>query len=187
MTRLINKKDCTFEDHYIVKGDEIIPIELDVHDQLSMLEGMYQIALWLSKKPDYSAAPDVSDWRMESLIEEELPQSVPDTPAIDAKVQETLAFLDDLDTVNFCKNVNELIGKFADLIRFARGDRFIEGYHAEMFDNKYLGNPLELTEGRIMDVIEFIAKQGERYHINIMEEAKARAEISNRMTSVLEF
>ena len=70
MTRLINKKDCTFEDHYIVKGDEIIPIELDVHDQLSMLEGMYQIALWLSKKPDYGAAPDVSDWRMESLIEE---------------------------------------------------------------------------------------------------------------------
>ena len=102
-------------------------------------------------------------------------------------MQETLAFLDDLDTVNFCKNVNELIGKFADLIRFARSDRFVEGYHAEMFDNKYLGNPLELTEGRVMDVIEFIAKQGERYHINIMEEAKARAEISNRMTSVLEF
>lgn len=186
MTRLINKKDCTFEDHYIIKGDEIIPIEYDVHDQLNMLESMYQIALWLSKKPDYNAAPNVDDWHMEFLIEEELPQSVPNTPALDAKVQETMAFLEDLDTVNFCKNINELIDKFADLIRFARSNRFVEGYHAELFDNKYLGNPLELTEGRIMDVIEFIAKQGERYHINIMEEAEARAK-ADRMNSVVEF
>lgn len=183
MTRLIKKEDCTFENNYVVKEDEIIPLGSTLTFKLNALEGIYQLALWLSKKPDFCAAPDINEWHKEYSEDDEMPFAIPETPTLDAKVQETMAFLEDVDTVNFCKKMNTIIDDFRDVIMFARGSRFVEGYHPEPIDLKYLGNPLELTEARVMDVIEFIAKQGERYHINVVEEAARHSQLD----TVLEF
>lgn len=164
MIKLINKKDCVFEHGYILHGDAIVPLDYEVLHELNELECMYQQATYVSNQPDGAKTPSLVGFEFESIADADIPVAVPDTPAIDARVKEALAFLDDMITKEFCEKVNYLIGRLKPLFKFIHED-FIKdeehGYTDEL-DLKYVGNPLELTEARIMDMIEFIVKQDDR-------------------------
>lgn len=164
MIKLIDKKDCTFKNNYIIHDDSIVIMPYPVVHELNQLERLYQQAMYVSNQPDGVSAPNLKGFEFESVIKGDLPELVPDTPTLDAKVKETLAFLDDLETKEFCRKVNFLVGKFETLFRFVKAP-FIKdtdcGYTDE-FDLKYIGSPLLLTEARIMDLLEFIVHQDER-------------------------
>ena len=166
MIDLIKKEDCVFENNYIICQGKIVEIPFPILHKLNELEELYQRALFVSKQPEGQAMPSLEGFEFESAVDEAMPVAVPNTPALDAKVQETLAFLEDIDEIEFCKKLNKLIEKFKPLFKFVRSSviKDSSGYDQEI-DLKYVGNPLELTEARIMDILEFAAKQDERCEI----------------------
>lgn len=171
MIDLIKKEDCVFENNYVIYQGKIVEIPYPVLHKLNELEGLYQRALFVSKQPEGQAAPSLEGFKFESVVDEAMPVAVPNTPALDAKVQETLAFLEDIDEIEFCKKLNNLIEKFKPLFKFVRSSviKDSSGYGQEI-DLKYVGNPLELTEARVMDILEFAAKQDERCELYGFEE-----------------
>ena len=165
MIKLIKKADCKFQGNRIIYKNNIVPINSHVWMLLNQLEQWYQQALYVSNQPDGAKGPTLDGFEFESVVDD-LPYAVPNTPTLDAKVQETLAYLEDIDTIEFCKKLNEVIKYFGDLYKFIRSE-YIEdnlGWEREL-DHKYVGNPLALTEARLTDMIEFIVKQDDRYEI----------------------
>ena len=171
MIDLIKKEDCVFENNYVIYQGKIVEIPYQVLHKLNELEGLYQRALFVSKQPEGQAMPSLEGFKFESVVDEAMPVAVPNTPALDAKVQETLAFLEDIDEIEFCKKLNKLIEKFKPLFKFVRSSviKDSSGYGQEI-DLKYVGNPLELTEARVMDILEFAAKQDERCELYVLGE-----------------
>ena len=160
--KLINKDDCSWENGIITCGEEVIGLPGDVYQQLDDLERTYQMALHLSKHPDANGGPTLDGFEYFDESNSDLPVYVPETPALDAKVQETLAFLDDIDSINFCKKMNKVVDQFSELFKFVKARRFIPG-NGWKFSLHYVGNPLELTEGRLMDMLEFCVRQRDRF------------------------
>ena len=159
--KLYNKKDCIFEDGIITCDGEVVGVSSRIHQCLCDLEKAYQMALYVSKQPDAQGGPSLDGFEFEDESKADLPVYIPETPALDAKVQETLAYLDDLDSVEFCKHMNQVVGQFAKLIEFTQKDKFLPG-NGWKFSLHYVGNPLELTEGRLMDMLEFCVRQRDR-------------------------
>lgn len=159
--KLVNKADCIWENGILTCGDEVVGLPSDLFQQLDLLEGIYQMALYLSKQPDANGGPSLEGFEYFDEDLADLPVYVPETPALDAKVQESLAFLDEVDSINFCKEMNKEISRFSELFKFVKAQKFIPG-NGWKFNLHYIGNPLELTEGRLMDMLEFCVHQRER-------------------------
>lgn len=164
MIKLIQKEDCTFEHGYVLCGNNIVPIPYHIYHQLNNLEELYQKAVYVAKQPDSAKAPSIEGFKREWVLDEDLPVAVPDTPTIDAKVQETLAFLDDLASKETCRKINEYITRFKELFKFVKSDVIKDDDNncVNEIDLKYIGDPLKLTEGRMLDMIDFIVSQEER-------------------------
>ena len=154
-SQLIKKSDCEFKNHRIVCDGAVVGIGHSVRRQLESLERHYQECMYLAKQPDYAPLPSLEGFAFESAVEDELPHiALPATPTIDKREAEAKAYVDELDSVDEAKDVNRLIDRYAKLVRWVEADEFIEEFDEDYLDLKYLGNPLELTLDKLIDVFE---------------------------------
>lgn len=157
MTKLIKKEDCKFKKNRIVKDDEIVGIPMNVWLQLNKLETMFQQWNYLRAQPAYHCAPSLDGWVRKSDIDKDLPYvDMPDTPVGDARVEEALAFMKEVDACSDAVVTNDMIDRFSALIHWCNDGEFIEGNCTDPIDTPCLGNPLDIDADAIVKVLKMI-------------------------------
>lgn len=158
MTKMIKKKDCKFENGHIVKGDKLVGIPITVWLQLDKLELMCQQYMYLSGQPAYHAGPSLDGFERKSALRDKLPYiEMPETPTSDARVAEAMAFMREVDACANVAQANGMIDRFAELILWCKGKKFVEGEFLRPIDTPQLGNPLELKAKDISGILHMIA------------------------------
>lgn len=154
MKKMISKEGLAYQDGYIVDSDgNIIAIDPEVVDLANALETISQKSHWC----DHSEPTVVKEFKKVSEHEVKINYFKCDTPLMDARAAETVAYLDELDRVNNTDSMNEALDQFAELIAFVHAEKFLvdDANKVERFDLATLGNPLEWTEDTIANVIAF--------------------------------
>lgn len=158
MTKLIKKKDCKFKNQQIVKGDELIGIPYVVYGELTKLEVMLQQYYYLRSQPAYQAAPSLEGFKRKSLVDESMPYiEMPETPVGDARVEEAMKFMAEVDEVTNVAETNQMLDRFRDLVLWCDSKKFVEDSCLLPIDTPALGNPLKLTGETIANILMMIA------------------------------
>lgn len=152
--KLIKKSKCKFENGYIVKGSKIVGMPSEVYRQLKFLEIMVQEYEYIKAQPAYQPAPTLEGFEPKSALSTKRPyMEKPDTPTIDKRTGEALEFMAEVDAVNEAAHANGMIDRLGALIDWLAADKFVEGNCFDPIDTPTLGNPLELTPGKVADKI----------------------------------
>ena len=153
--KIIKKSKCHMQNGYVCKKNKIIGMPEEVVLQANMLEEMAQQWGYLKRQPNYVPAPSLDGFVRESIDDGALPyRDNPDTPTMDARVAESMAFMDEVDMVENKVQTNIMIDKFADLISWCDSDSFVSGDCFKRIDTPYIGNILELTGNTIAILLE---------------------------------
>lgn len=160
MTKLIKKKDCKFKVPHIVKDDELIGIPKVVWLQLNQLETLYQQWQYLKDQPAYQEGPSLDGFVRKTNRTKNLPYvEMPKTPVNDARIEEAMAFMAEVDACAEVANVNEMIDRYAALISWCQHKKFIEGDCTYPIDTPELGNPLKLSANDVVKVLKAIVNE----------------------------
>ena len=154
--KFYKKADLKFKRGYLCKGKgKVVAIDNEIVDLLNQLETDLQRARF-----DKAHAVDLSplDEKFVRKSVEELPVAVPETPALDKKVAETLELMDELDHIDDVESVNAYIKSIKPLVHFVQDDEVIECEHCtpHKFDLPIIGNPLNLTTEKLLGYVEEI-------------------------------
>ena len=159
MAKLIKKSKCEFEAGIIVRDDEQVGLPFAVWAQLNRLELMLQQFRYLDDQPAYHKAPSLEGFERMSALESKRPYvDRPDTPNIDKRIEEAMAFMEECDKVNDASQINIAIDKFGALIDWCAADKFIEGDCFNVIDTPMLHNPLELTPQEIVEILSLMVE-----------------------------
>ena len=157
MAKLIKKSKCTFEEGHIIKKNKVVGIPEIVWLQLNKLELVAQQYMYLKGQPEYQAGPSLDGFERRSALKSDRPYvEKPDTPVIDERVAQAMAFIEETDAVNDAMKVNEIIDEYGELIDWCNAFKFIEGNCTKPIDTPELGNPLELAAYDIVNIIKII-------------------------------
>ena len=152
--KLIKKNKCTFEAGHIVKKNELVGIPSIVFYQLEKLELMYQQYDYLKGQGKYCPGPSLDGFVRKSDLAADLPYvAAPETPVTDRRVEEAMAFMDEVDAIDNANKVNNAIDDFEALINWCASEKFVEGNCFNPIDTPMLGNPLELTADAVAYVL----------------------------------
>lgn len=155
--KLIKKNKCSFENGYIVKKDKLVGIPSIVWYQLEKLEVMYQQYAYLKAQQSYTPGPSLDGFVRTRALGTKLPYApVPDTPVMDRRVEEAMAFMDEVDAIDNAKKLNDAIENFRELIDWCASEKFVEGNRYDPIDTFALGNPLKLTADNVAYVLSLI-------------------------------
>lgn len=151
--KMYKKSDLTIIDGIIIDKDgNIITPNLCIVSQANRLETLKQQIEYLKDQPAAQPAPSLKGFERES--ERETLTFVTDTPAIDAKVDEAMAIMDEIDDMHSVEHANAMADDFAELIEFVSRDYVIDcDEMVKRFDTPTLGNVLELTKIDIANII----------------------------------
>ena len=155
--KIIKKKDCKFEALHIVRKGKIVGIPRQVWLQLERLERIWQEYIYLRLQPKYQPGPSLDGFERESLKDIDLPYvKMKETPVSDRRFEEAMKFISEQEDIQNVEEINKNIQEFSALIHWAKDKKFIEGDCYNSIDTPYLGNPLELTDERIVNRIKII-------------------------------
>ena len=161
MAKLISKKNCQMVDGKIVYNGCTVSIDRAVIMQFNKLETMVQQYLYLAGQPAYSKAPSLDGFERKSLLKAKRKYvGTPDTPMIDKRTAEAMAYMAEVDAVENASKVNEMIDRFGKLIDWAAKDAFFGDLDGDpcVIDTPELGNPLDLDDEDIIDILDSIVK-----------------------------
>lgn len=157
MAKLIKKSKCTFEEGHIIKKNKVVGISEIVWLQLNKLELVAQQYMYLAGQPEYQAGPSLDGFERQSALKSARPYvEKPETPTIDERVAQAMAFIEETDAVNNAAEVNRIIDEYGELIDWCNSDKFIEGNCTKPIDTLELGDPLYLTGQNIADLITIV-------------------------------
>ena len=156
MAKIIKKSQLTFVDGMFAKGDDVIFVEPAIILQANMLETLAQKTAYLAAQPDYSPVPSLDEFEREYVADQRLTSFVAQTPTLDAKAEEALRIMDELDDATTANQANSMLENYRDLYEFCSVDYVVgdtNRVNANKFDMPILGNPLKLTTDDIENVI----------------------------------
>ena len=158
MAKLINKNKCKFENGYIIHKHKIIGVPVVVGMQMRKLELMFQQWRYLKQQPGYTPAPSLDGFEFKSgLHDVDWHVERPSTPAMDARLEESMQFIADVDKVDDYHKINEMIDQFEALIRWCEADKFVPGDDLAPIDAPCcIVNPLTLDPRDVVSVIEMM-------------------------------
>ena len=157
MGKFIKKSKCEFRNGYIVKKNKVIAMPIDVSMQLRRLELTFQQWQYLRNQPAARPMPSLDGFEFRSRLHNaDYHVDCPPTPAIDARVEEALAFCEDVDRVADNRELNNLIDQYEQLLRWCDADEFIPGYDNSELDLAELGDPLTLESGDVIALLEMM-------------------------------
>ena len=157
--KLYKKSDLTFKHNMLVTNDnEVVAIDNEIVDLFNVFETNYQKACYMMNQPDPVPERSIDGFnRKHSGKHAEL--LVP-TPRMDAKVNEALALMDELDNASVLEEANEILRSYQPIVDFIRDDEVlgIDGqFSVHKFDTPMLENPLELTMQDLIQAALIIA------------------------------
>ena len=156
--KIIKKKDLKFEQGYCVKGSKIIGLPTQVALQLDRLELMVQQFLYLKGQKPYQAGPSLDGFERESAFDHPVVElRMPDTPVTDARVEEAVKFMEEVNAVSAVNEVNNQLARFSDLVNWCDDKKFVEGDWTRRIDTPMIGNPLKLKPRYIVGILRRIA------------------------------
>ena len=159
MAKLIKKSKCKFEAGHIVCKNKLVGIPNTVWYQLNKLELIAQQFDYLVMQPKYQAGPSLEGFERKSALTSKRPYvSEPDTPVTDKRVKEAMAFMDEMDSMNDVKEINDAIDEYGVLIDWLASDKFIAGDCYKPIDTPLLGSPLDLVPEDVVAIIKTIVK-----------------------------
>lgn len=157
--KLVAKSDLKFENGYIFDKDNNIVSICNVPNliaELNLIEEVNQRIQWAKNNPGIK--DEDNSFKFQSAFpKKNYHLNMPDTPLHDAKVEESLKFIEETDAINNVEEVNNWMDIHANLLNWIDAENtFIAPITVgipERFDLLTLGNPLELTVDKIQDVI----------------------------------
>lgn len=162
MSKFIKKADLKFDRGYITDAnDETVGLLYKVKDQLECLDRIWQMDEYLSDQLPAIPAPTLLGFVYETYDNAHLwdyPE-FPDTPAIDERTKEAIAYIADRDKVEKHEKISILIEWFKDLLDFCAEEKalMVPG-NSDRICCASLGNPLELTVDQLMDIFDALAE-----------------------------
>lgn len=151
--KMINKNKCKFDNGFICKGNKIVGLPVNVAFQLQKLELMIQQYEYLAAQPKAQPMPTLDGFKFDDGLPKPAYVEQPDTPTMDARVAEALAFCDEVAEVDKAAETNRMIERFADLINWCNADKFVAGDYVSPLRCPRIGNPLKLTEAQVIGTI----------------------------------
>lgn len=156
MTKLISKTDLKYVDGYIMDDDNnILAIHGKVVDFLNDLEISVQKAEYIKAQPKGKMPPTIQGFKPKSE-RKVYSVEVPETPNLDARAALAKHILDETLAVSTAASYNSFIEENADVFEWLDAERVIVGNAmiAQRFDLPTLGNPLELTAEKVIEIIK---------------------------------
>lgn len=156
--KMYQKSDLTLNHGLLVSkdGDIILPDPRIVH-QANELEDMAQKAAYLMAQPEATPMPSLDGFKRVSIDDSESRKFEVSTPVMDAKADEAMKLMDEIDDKATANKANSMIDHFEPLLDFVSQDFVIDcGNQLYKFDTPVLGNVLELTEADVIKVIAYV-------------------------------
>ena len=157
--KMYKKNDLSFVDGMLVTEDgKVVVPSAKIVMQFNAFETMCQRHDYLVDQPDYSPAPSLDGFKRKSAFGHNGGFSAK-TPLLDAKVEDTMKLLAEIDGANAAEQANDLLDEFERMILFICNDYVVDlGDGAELikFDTPTLGDPLKVTEADVVAAISAI-------------------------------
>ena len=158
--KLIKKSECDFSKGYIIgaDGETVIALPFPVRHQLEELDRAWQIFCYLDEQEPYHPAPTIAGFKRETFRDErawEMPEK-PETPAIEKRMEETLAYLKDVDAEEGYDKLAYACDRFHDLLDFCAEEAFIavDAASIQALKCARVGNPLELKADDVIAMLK---------------------------------
>lgn len=164
MAKMYYKKNLVMVDGRVLdpETNEVVCLPIDVIMQAEKLDLMAQQFEYLKDQGEYHPGPSLEGFKRRSVFDGNVGRPYledPETPTMDARVAEALAFIDESEALDRVKDVNRTIDHLGALFDFLGSDHFFEAekYKNQIVDAPTLGNILELTPEEARGIIEEIA------------------------------
>lgn len=156
--KLIDKKDMKFESGYLMYKDKLIA-NTKLVEEVNLLFKMSDLVAFvkshaqaieskLAPMPSYHGVQDLTD---RIVITE------PETPETDAQVERTMAILAEHEDLESCKQANELLAQYPELMKFLVNDKYVYN-EAVVSTDKMLTDPLSIDAERVTELMVYIAE-----------------------------
>lgn len=153
------KSKLTYENGYIMKGNDVVAVDPTIVSQLNYIEEQYQKALFDgTRELATQSIAAIMDKEFELESERETLEFVVDTPHLDKAAKKTMKIMDEIDNCNHAAEANKFFKRINTTIQFVTSDKVIDtnADHVAQFDLPNLGNPLELDADKLMDFVNVI-------------------------------
>lgn len=166
MAKLINKDKLKYKKGFFYKKDNLVKIEKQVASNLTYLDLLLQHSKYNKNK---SMSLDMVK-KIKELTDKDFKRVSEHTPKITARaetkhldkaIKRSMKIVDDLRTKDATDSINDLIhNKLSYLVNWVEEPEVLiskKGCPGRL-DLPVVGNPLELTTKRLMNMLEYIAK-----------------------------
>lgn len=161
--KMYKKSDLTLNHGLLVSkdGDIILP-DYRIVQQANALEDMVQETAYLMAQPEATPMPSLDGFERRSIDDSESRKFTVDTPIMDAKSDEAMKLMDEIDDMATANKANAMIDNFKSLLDFVTQDFVVDcGNQLYKFDTPTLGNVLELTEADVIKAIAYVCGMAE--------------------------
>ena len=156
--KMYKKSDLELIDGMLVsESGDVVAVNPEVVRQANELETLYQKSKYVAIQPAATPAPSLDGFSRVSEHDTEHGFTAV-TPTLDAKVEEAMKIMDEIDDANSAEQANNMLKEFTHLLKFTKSDNVINygsGVHLEIFDMPAIGSILELTEEDVVKIVAF--------------------------------
>ena len=157
--KMYKKSVLSLIDGMLVSPDgDIVSVDSAIVSQANKLETLLQQGKYLMAQPEATPAPSLDGFERKSAFDINEAKFDVSTPVLDAKAEETMALMDELDDMATASKANDMIEEFRELISFAKADYVIDcGVPVCLrFDTPTIGSVLELTPKDVSNVVALV-------------------------------
>lgn len=144
------------------KKGEVLGINPKYAKMFNELETKLQEKLYLEGQPEATPMPSLDGFKRKhdtGVIE--IPEiEVTETPTIDKRIEEALAFAEEMQDVFDAKKANDMYKEYALLFEFVENDKLLVNtklINSYKIDTPMIGNVLTLGKDKLADIIGYIA------------------------------
>lgn len=158
MIKFVKKSKLNYVNGVLVdnKG-RVVSIDDRIVHQLNLLENKIQERDYLNAQPKAQPMPSLDGFKRESIHDLDGKLLFHETPTIDKRIDEGLAFAREANELYMVDKANKVLeDEFCALIEFAKADKVMVDYDANIvieIDTPELGDPLKLT---VRDIVEAV-------------------------------
>lgn len=156
--KMYKKSELTLNHGLLVSkdGDIVLP-DYRIVRQANALEDMVQETAYLMAQPEATPMPSLDGYKRVSIDDSETRKFTVDTPTMDAKAEEAMKLMDEIDDTATADKANSMIERFKPLLDFVSQDFVVDcGDQLYKFDTPVLGDVLKLTETDVVNAIAYV-------------------------------
>lgn len=154
--KMYNKSELQYKGGYLVTSDnKVVGIDNNIVVLFNGLEEDIQYAKFMRTQELLTLPEPTMEFHRKSEHGKIVPTIEVETPKLDAAVEKSVKMMDELDAVSNAAKANEYFEKIMPLVMFV-DDEFVVSVDQPSqyrFDLLCVGNPLELTKDKLVDLV----------------------------------